>query len=324
VEDIPLSVLSQLLSAWSRSEKSDPDLEQALERAAYQVEPCLKQSRSWPKRFRPPIAAALQQAKTVLAGIPGPVEINPRSFAHDPFVHALFGSPEDIRRSLCSSSVMRQYVDSGVSQEVYVLLSMRRNEKNTLGMEDDGGVMRRDVPQRKVWFTDHQLIGPEPTLEAARETLKWSLFDRFLERVAVGIQRIRLERDRLSQEKDLAQARLRSATPANHKELQGKLELTLMHLGAATQCLENGNMSEVFATVLSHPEDCLYLEECSLILDNMGLVRTNEVSNSSSRLTFSDLHERYVEPRTVVLVHCQDIRPITQNERLQEAVRWLG
>ncbi|MDO9225599.1 MAG: hypothetical protein Q8M09_06155 [Pseudomonadota bacterium] len=319
-----MSVLSQLLSALSRHEKPDPDLEQALERAAYRVEPHLKHTGSWPKRFRPPLAAALNQAKNLLKGIPGPVEINARSFTQDPFVHALFGSPEDIRTALCSSTVMRQYVASGVSQEVYVLLSMRRNEKNTLGTDDSGGVLRRDVPQRKVWFTDHQLIGPQPTLESARETLKWILFDRFLERVAVGIQRIHTERDRLSQEKDLAQARLRCASPANSSALRGNLEQTLAHLGAATQCLENSNLAEVFATVLSHPEDCLYLEEYSLLLDNMGLVRSEEESSTTSRLTFTDLHERYAEPRTVALIHCQDIRPIAQNERLREAMRWLG
>lgn len=85
-----MSVLSQLLSALSRHEKPDPDLEQALERAAYRVEPHLKHTGSWPKRFRPPLAAALNQAKNLLEGIPGPVEINARSFTQDPFVHGCF------------------------------------------------------------------------------------------------------------------------------------------------------------------------------------------------------------------------------------------
>lgn len=305
-------------------EAFEPDLDEALERAAARVEPRLKQTRGWPKRYRQPISAALAQARRVAEGIPGPVDIDAAHFARDPFVHALFASPEDIRRALCSSRVMHDYVDSGIASEAYVLLSMRREEKRRLGMENAGSVLHRDVPQRLVWFSDHQLIAPAPTLAQARANLRWTLLDRFLERLAGGVDCLRAERNRLAEEKDHALARLRRADLTQRPELQQRADVCLKQLGEATHCLEHENLIEIFGTVLSHPEDCLFLRDQTLRIDNMGVVHGEAGGSEVDPLRFVELIERYHEPRTVVLVHCPDIHPMTQEERLQEAERWLG
>lgn len=321
-----MSLLSRLLffKSQNQDEAFEPDLEEALERAAARVDPRLKQTRAWPKRYRRSISAALAQARRVAEAIPGPVDIDAANFARDPFVHALFASPEDIRRALCSSRVMHDYVDSGVASEAYVLLSMRREEKRTLGMEVAGSVINRDVPQRLVWFSDHQLIAPAPTLEQARANLRWTLFDRFLGRLAGGVDSLRAERDRLAEEKDHALARLRCADASRRPELQQRADHCLKQLGEATRCLEPDNLVEIFDTVLSHPEDCLFLREQTLRIDTMGVVRSDGGDNNGSLLRFVELVERYHEPRTVVLVHCPEIHPMTQEERLNEAERWLG
>lgn len=305
-------------------DKRDPDFEQALERAAKLVEPRLKHSRGWPRRYRRPIAAALAQARHVAEKIPGPVQIDAAHFAGDPFVHALFASPEDIRRSLCSSQVMHDYVASGRSTEAYMLLSMRREEKRTLGMENAGGVLNRDVPQRVVWFTDHQLFVPAPTLAEARQNLQWMMFDRLLERVAQGVDRLRAERDRIAGEMDHAVARLRSADPSRKPALQQAVDLWLQQLGETTHCLEDENLADIFGAVFSHPEDCLYLREQTLQIDSMGVVRAESADGPITPLVFTELIGRDQAPRTVVLVHCPDIHPMSQIERLEEVERWLG
>lgn len=321
-----MSLFSRLLlfKSQTANEAFEPDLDEAMERAAARVEPRLKQTRAWPKRYRKSISAALAQARRVAEAIPGPVDIDAAHFAHDPFVHALFASPADIRRALCSSKVMHDYVDSGIATEAYVLLSMRREEKRTLGMEVAGSMLNRDVPQRVVWFSDHQLIAPAPTLAQARENLRWTLFDRFLERLAGGVDNLRAERDRLAEEKDHALARLRRADASQRPELQQRADHCLKQLSEAANCLEPDNLVEIFGTVLSHPEDCLFLREQTLRIDSMGVVRSDGDDSNCSLLSFVELIERYHEPRTVVLVHCPEIHPMTREERLKEAERWLG
>ncbi|MBM4180798.1 MAG: hypothetical protein FJ209_04495 [Betaproteobacteria bacterium] len=299
----------------------DPDLDVALERAAARVEPRLPQASGWPRRYRVAIAAALAQARRVAEGIPGPLELSPGRYAGEPAVRALFASPEDIRRALCGSPALRDYVAAGGRREIYALLSMRRMEKTVLGVDMSGGALRREVPQTLMWFTDHRLSGPAEDEAGARRALLWTLFDRFLERLAVGVERLREERARLLREKDLAMARLRDADAGREAAAREALEEILRRLAEVTQALELERLAEVFDTVLSHPEDCLYLTEHTYALDEMGRLRGGDAR--ATELRFVDLLERYQEPRTVLLAHCRDFTPVSVGERLREAEGWL-
>lgn len=306
--------------------EDDPDLPEALERAAWRVDPRLKQTKGWPKRYLRPIAGALAQARRVAAGIPGPVPLEAGHYAGNPYIRAMFGSAEAIDHLLRTSPTAQAYVGTALESEAYALLSAIRREKRVLGMELEGGILRREVPQTQVWFTDHQLHGLARSETEAREGLLWTLFDRFLERLAVGVERLRAERERLGQEKDLALARLRSATATSRPSAQGALEHVMKQLTDTVQALELENLHEVFETVLSHPRDCLYLRPLELILDALGTVRAHP-GEGASRIEFVELWERYQSPRTVTLVHCRGLSSAnsdTRHERLDEAEGWLG
>ena len=319
-----MKLLTRLLSLFKSTDPDDPALAKALQRAADRVEPLLRQTPGWPRRYRRPIAAALRQSRRVSATIPGPVEIDDEHYARDPFVHALFGSPDEIRRILSTSRVMRDYVAAGTNDEACALLTMRRLEKHTFGIDMDGEVMRREMPQDVVWYTDHQLAGPAPSEAEARENLLWVQFDHFLERVKAGVGHLQAERDRLAHAKDLAMARLKAAESDRRAEQRQALEQVLKQLAEITETLELDHLAEVFGAVLSHPEDCLFLQPHTLVLDGMGVVRpARDQTATAASLDFMDLFERYEEPRTVVLVHCRNLCSILQDEPLTQAERWL-
>ncbi len=320
-----MSLLSHLFSRFRTTEAEDPVVAAAVERAAYLVEPRLKQARGYPRDYRHAVAGALAQARRIAQTVPGPLELSPATHAGDPLVHALFASPEHLREVLQSSEVLRDYAATAGRGEFHALLTLQRMEKTVLGMEMQGDAVRRDVIQRVVYFTDHQFTCPAPTEGEARENLLWALFDRFMERVAVGVQRLRDERARLEGEKDLAVARLRSARPENRAALQAEMDALLGQLGEAGDSLDMRHMAEVFDTVLSHPQDCLYLEEQALALDRMGVVQKDSGSPAAARLHFTDLIERYQAPRTVVLVHCRELAlPESLGKRFEEAAKWLN
>ncbi len=302
----------------------DPLLNAAVERAVYRVEPRLKQIRGYPGRYRPFMGPVLAQVRQLSASVPGPVTVDAEHYIRDPFVHALFGSPEDIRRFLCSTQAMRDHVARHGAGELYALLSMRRTEKTVFGMEASGEVLRRDVAQRTVSFSDHQLIGLAPTEAGARENLLWYLFDRYMDHVASGLDLLREEHQRLAQEKDLALARLRGVSAGLRATRQKELDKVLGQLGEATASLDLERLGDVFEVVLSHPEDCLALEAHSLILDAMGMIHADVGNDGVARLDFVDLLERDRETRSVVLVHCRQVISIPPAERLEEAKQWLG
>lgn len=301
---------------------SDPTLEQALARAAARVDPRLVHAPHWPGRYRVPLEGALAQARRVAHAVPGPITLDREHWARYPFTHALFPSVEAMEKAIAASPELGAFMASpGVGREVHALLSLRREERAVFGMELDGEVLRRDVPQNVVWFTDPHFLAPAGDEASAREALMWALFDRFLERVAVGVERLRAEQDRLRQEKDLAQARLRAASADKRPGLETVLAKILTNLGEVAHHLDLAHLHEVFETVLSHPQDCLYLEEHAYALDAMGVAGSADPTVAS--LHFVDLLERYQPPRTVVLTCFPAVSPETLSDRLGQATQWL-
>jgi hypothetical protein len=315
-----MNFLTRLFHSSHPGEPEDPALEEALERAAMRVEPRVKQTRHWPDRYRASIGRALAQARRVAGGIPGPVTLDSEHWVGDPLVHALFTSADDMHRLLSMNPVLRDFIAAHGCTDVYVLLSMRREEKNVFGMEASGATLVRDVPQRVIWFADHLVLAPAASEAEAGDTLLWSLFDRFLERLSVGIGRLSHERERLIQEKEQAQTRLRGAAESARPALAKEFEDRLARLGEIMQLLDPGHLHDVFNTILSHPEDCLYLKRHAIRLDAMGVVQPE---GHGTLLEFTDLIERYQAPRTVVMAHCPGVCPSTLGERLGEASHWL-
>lgn len=312
------------LLARLRRSLSAPDalLEEALARAAARVDPRLTHAPHWPGRYRPPLEAALTQARRVAQAVPGPVTLDRDHWARDPFVRALFPSAEAIEQAIANSVELERHMASTrAGTPVYALLSLRREEREIFGMELDGEILRRDVPQKVVMFSDPRFLAPAPDESAARKELMWAFYERFLERVAVGVARLRAEQERLREEKDLIQARMRGAPPSKRAELQSALAEVLDRLGEMAHHLDPTHWHEVFETVLSHPEDCLYLEEHEYILDAMGVV--GAVGTTATTVRFVDLIERYQEPRTVALVAFPAVAPHSLADRLDQADHWL-
>jgi hypothetical protein len=318
-----MGFLTRLFHISAIPSQDDPALEQALERTALRIDPNLRLTRHWPDRYRPAIGSALTQARRVAQDVPGPVLLDRESWIKDPFVHTLFASTEEMRRAVSASSTLLNFVTAHGGGEVHALLSLRREEKHSYGMESSGDVLRRDVAQRVIWFTDPHFIGAAANEMEARNALLWTLFDRFLERLAVGVDRIRVERQRLIQEKDMVQAHLRGAPALRRPTLEQDLLDHIKRLTEIGENLDPERMHEVFDTILSHPEDCLYLEPHPFNLDALGVVQTENTGPAVTALNFVDLLERYQAPRTVVLVRCQNVTPSTMAERLGEASHWL-
>jgi hypothetical protein len=314
--------LSHLFSRIMGTPGADPILDAAVERAVDSVARRLKQFRGYPRRYLPAVQHILARVRQMSADVPGPVTLDADHYLRDPFVHTLFGAPNDIRQ-LCSAPVMHTFASQHGTGEVYALLSMRPSEKHTFGLALDGEIMHRDVAKRVVHFADHQLIGPARTENEARERLLWYLFDHYMEHVAQGLGRLRDERDRLYQEKDLALVRLRGAGMTQNSVRQHELESVLADLGEASAALDPDSLSEVFDIVLSHPEDCLMLFSRRLNLDTMGEIQGDAVQPGVFALDFVDLQERDRETRTLVLVRLPEVSPISSTERLDEAARLL-
>jgi hypothetical protein len=316
-----------LLGRWLKLGRAplDADLELAVAQAVDKVEPLLRQVGGYPDRYAWAVAHGLEYARALASQIPGPLSVDREHFATDPTVHALFGSVDEVKAAMCSSQAMREYVQAcPVAQEVYALMGMRRRERQALGMDMEGEVLRRDVAQTLVYFSDHTIAQPAESEADSRERIAWSLFDSLIAHVQKRITTRKEEKAALEQEKDELMARLHGGSTQPREVLQQQLQGVLGKLSDVTASLDLRRYAEDFDAVLHEPGKHVYLKEVDMVLDDMGVLRAEGEPSAGKSVRFADLVGRDRRRWTVTLVHCQGIGRPTLSEQLEKANRWLA
>lgn len=303
---------------------ADPDVALAIGRAVDRVDPLLRQVAGYPERYADGVARGLAYARELAARVPGPLNIDRAHFASDPTVHALFASVDEVKAAMCASKAMRDYAEARpLATEVYALMGMRRRTKNALGIDLEGDILRREVPQTLVYFTDHTIVQPAESEAESREGIAWGLFDGLVEHVRRRIDARREEKMTLDRDKDALLARLRLRNGDERKALQTQLADLLERLTAATASLEPRRYADDFDAVFGQPETHVYLNEVAITLDGMGVLRSEGGTHTGQPVNFVDLIGRDRRRWTITLVHCRDIERTTLSEQLEKANRWL-
>ncbi len=153
---------------------------QAIARAVELTDPLLRAVSDYERRLTQPVAHALAHCEAIVTSLPGPVDIQARTFTTDPLVHALFPAVEDIGVTLGRSKAVRDFLTSpqGLDgSEFHALLGVRRHEKNVVGMALWGDLVRGDSPQTLLYFSDHTLFGVANELADTRRLLRNAGFE---------------------------------------------------------------------------------------------------------------------------------------------------
>jgi hypothetical protein len=297
----------------------------AIERAVSSVEPLLKQIGGYPESYRKPVAAALEYARSLAAGLPGPVMVNRESYVKDAFVHALFPSADSVREALCTSVALRDYQrDYPASNELYALMGMRRHEKSMVGMKLSGQTILRDVIQKVVYFSSHTIENPAPSEQQARDKVCWSFFESLVNKVKKRVELRKYAKQSQLLQKDMLMARLHAADPRIRPALEKELARMLNNMQSTISSLELSNYKEDFEAVLQSPELYLRFVQTPIILDSMGTMRDSGDTSSAETIIFNDLIGFDRRDWTVTLVHCNNLQSESFAERLEQAYRKLA
>lgn len=301
------------------------ELPYAIERAVTNVEPLLRQSGGYPRRYRKSVKIALKYARKLALNVPGPVQINNVSYAMDAFVHAIFPSVDFVTQALCSSSEIMEYRQKHPEcHEIYALMGMRRKRKSTMGMELSGEVMQQDVPQKMIYFTSHTLESPAATEQQARDLIVWSFFDKLVSEVVNRIQALKQEKQSQLMEIDLQKARLHAANAETRLRLQADFSEMLRKVQVTSKALDLKNYYKHFEAILQQPEKYLRLRQVELVLDSMGVLQKYQSPVTIKPVVFNDLIGFDKREWTVILVHCNDMKGKTFAARLEDAYRRLS
>jgi hypothetical protein len=269
------------------------------------------------KQLQDVIFHALEYAEDLVGQIPKAIEVSSRTFTTDPYVNAFFTNISDLRSVISHSSEVQDYLtetcDSG---HCCALLCMMRTEKTVMGMELENDMLRKDVLQVAVSFSDHRIYSPAPSEAEAREGLRNCLFQGLVSSALERIMQLRLASHRLQSKHQMLDARLRryrqsfrEAQPDTRDadEIASHIEATTRELGSIEKSIMESPLLTPRVTlqqvmdVFSEPEDFVRIRRFSLKLNKMGIKVERDTSQPCNPLDLTEVTIGDERPRVVTM-----------------------
>jgi hypothetical protein len=188
---------------------------------------------------------------------------------------------------------------------------MRRTEKTVLGMELANNMLKRDVRQIAVSFSDHRIYSPAPNETETREGLKTCLFQGLVTNALERIVQLRHAGHRLQSRRQILHARLRhyqvkqgarrdARTVRNIEETTrelGKTEEKMLHTPLLTPQLALQQVTDVF----SEPDKFIRISKSALRLNKMGIKISEDSPQPANELNLTEVVIGNDMPRVVTL-----------------------
>jgi hypothetical protein len=270
------------------------------------------------KKLQDIIQSSLEFADDLVNRIPEAIEVSGSTFVSDPYVNAFFTNITDLQSIFSHSSEIRDYMEEVQYENACccALLCMRRTEKTVMGMELSGNMLKRDVRQVAVSFSDHRIYSPASCESDTREGLRNCLFQGLVTNALEHIMSLRLAGHRLQSKRQMLHAKLRryqqktsevqQDARTTAKIAQGIEETGLELRKTEEQMLETPLLTpqvvlEQVIKVFSRPEDFVQTRGFSLRLNKMGIKISDNSSEPANKLKLTEVSIGNELPRVITL-----------------------
>jgi hypothetical protein len=319
-------------------------IERATERAVEGTDPRLRALGNYRKQLREPVELAVRHVMALIDGLPEAVPLSRQGYSTDPRLRAFFASNDHLQEVLGGSSTISNYLQ-GLSgpppHEIFGLLTLEWKERNILGMEQQGGRVRRDVAQVSVSFFNHRFACPADNAAETRLEIKKRAFDYLLKLALEKILGIRGKRQELQREQRLLDKKLEAMKAGDWgletmfsngdkpaPDLAGlaakidAVESELLELGGDSGGLER-NLKQL-AEVLAQPAHWIYRDEVRMGLNAMGIKTDASSGGPVNELQLIGLFSASGERRIVLPVRLLRSELPERPDFFKQASRYLG
>jgi len=305
----PLRSIRQRLEGKESGHVDTARISEALEKVVENTDSTIRYVRGYRRKLFDATATALAYADSVVDAIPGAVEVSRKNFLRDPYVNAFFVNTRDLQTVFSHSSEIREYLEdcNDTVSGCYALLCMRKTEKTVFGVQLDGDVLRHDVRQTSVSFSDHRIYSPAATEPEARDGLRHCLFHGLGTHALERIMRLKVENHHLQQEHHELNVRLRQLQRAPGGAQSAEAEAISRQLRAIEQNLLHSRMAapeeslHQVQTVLAHPEDYVRVSKSTLRLNRMCIKVDEDSGEPCNTVHLTEVTIGNEAPRVVTL-----------------------
>lgn len=290
------------------------DVARTLERVVDGTDGRIRLVSGYRKKLQDVIRSSLAFADELVGQIPGAIEVNRHTFVSDPYVNAFFANVSDMRTIFSQSSEIKDFLEGygdNEATECCALLCMHMSEKTVIGMELAGDILKRDVRQIAVNFSDHRIYSPTPGEEETRIGLKQCLFDGLVTNALERITRLRLSNYRLKSELQMLRSKQRryqqalqqsadETATAGYADTCRQLERLETELARTPLATPQAALEQVI-TVFSNPEDFVRMRKLALRLNKMGILIEGETKQPCNDIDLTEVTIGESSPRIVTL-----------------------
>ena len=303
-------------------------LDQAVEHVIDAISPRLRAVPGYGRRLREPVAIALHGVNELVESMTAIHSYHRAGYACDPQVNAFFVNYADLQALFSQSAEIRRlFAAAPAVDQCFALLCMYRKERRQLGMALDGDLLRRDVVQTRVNFTDHQLVSPGRDEADARCALKCCIFNNLLSQLRLQAADAQTRAAELARRAQAWQGRLGRATPGSptHQALQAEIDAIDAQRRAPN--LGHKTLDQCFTErvdALSHLRRLVSARRFSLWLDPMGLRCDGPDSAGARELGLTEIQVAGRSPRIACLVRFPRAELLPARDFLEEASLFLA
>lgn len=269
--------------------KIDPALiDQLVEAASSRI----KTARNYRERLAPLVQHASDQVHVLGEKLPAPLPLTTECWRHDRLLGLAFANP-DRMAALASNDerIRRWFAEHPLADKAYCILAMQHEVEMRYGIEERNGIVRQDVPQEVLVLSDHRFGEPVGDANELARQARLRAMEELAHHAARRIQGLEAERDLLEDEIGTLRTALRlggSTDPLNASAQQRqrlkRMDALQQDLATVRRALDPDALLEILCAALHNPESQLRLTETELLVDNMGILRTDDPQACRVRL----------------------------------------
>jgi len=290
----------------------DRELRNAIEHVVDEINPRIRGLNTYRKKLRPCVERALDYCSELVIHVPESIEVSSKTWGKEPTVKALFSGAEDLRRVFSRSPEVRDFFDLHTSAGCcYALLSMERRERTVLGMEMRGDVIKRDVKQTAVSFTDHRVVKPSLSEAELKINLEQRAFDTLISCALVKITELVAARHLLEEQQQLREMQLK-ITALKNRTLGSLVEVEALRAQedrtgqspeqASARLTTLEDYIDRISDVLGNPQSHLRLSHISMRLSNLNIKLNEQSTDTGHVLKLNEVFLGELQKRILMIV----------------------
>jgi len=272
-----------------------------------------------------------------------PVLLARTAWSEDPRLNAFFARADDVPACLGGSRELRAFFEDpahGDVQEAYALLGMKKQERTVLAPQLQDGMLRQEVAQETVSFSEHRLFAPAATLADTRLEIGRRIFRRLAQVALSRIVALDMKASELEQHKAYLAARLRLLRlsrdgmegavkdPATVGEQIRALERELQeavegYIEAKTGLATLDGYIKHIDDVFSRPEQHLTVTHTPLRLSRMGIRVDDSSTGPVNELTLTEMSIGENLRVAIAIARCPRSEVPPKEDLIAKAARYL-